>query len=161
MQITGRTQPAEQERKMSETATESRPETSPAAKYNFQLGFFKLVVRDLDAMTAFYRDAFGLRLGDRLTGPDFEEVLLAAPASPMTLILYRWTDDREIVIGSGHGPAGFVTTDIDGGFAHALSLGATVIQPPTDVPGLRVAMLRDPEGHEIELVQFQSPEGAA
>jgi predicted enzyme related to lactoylglutathione lyase len=38
-------------------------------------------------------------------------------------------------------------TDIDRRFAEALSLGATAVTPPHDVPGIgRVATLRDPTG---------------
>ncbi len=55
--------------------------------------------------------------------------------------------------GRANGPVGLVCIDIAASFAHALDAGATALMESTDVGGVIVAMLKAPQGHEIELVQ--------
>jgi catechol 2,3-dioxygenase-like lactoylglutathione lyase family enzyme len=127
----------------------------------FRLNFFKLVVRDIDAMADFYARAFGFeQRGERIRIPGLEEAMLALPGEQFTLVLYHWTDGREIDIGTGHGPVGFLTSDVDAAYAHALAHGATDMRAPLDLPGMRLAFVRDPEGHEIEMIQFKRPAAA-
>jgi lactoylglutathione lyase len=127
----------------------------------FSLNFFKLVVRDIDAMADFYARAFGFeQRGERLRFPGIEEAMLALPGEQFTLVLYHWTDGREIAIGTGHGPVGLLTRDVDAAYAHALAHGATDMRAPIDLPGMRLAFVRDPEGHEIEMIQLKRPAAA-
>ncbi len=135
------------------TETAQAPGTDVAA-FGFRLNFFKLVVRDAAAMTDFYRDTFGFEQRSRFELPGIIEVMLALPGEAFTLVLYQNTDGREVTIGSGHGPVGFLTGDVDGAYAHALASGAIDERAPFDLPGMRIAFVRDPEGHQIEMIQF-------
>ena len=126
----------------------------------FKLNFFKLIVRDMGVMQDFYTKTFGFEERSRFTLPSLEEVMLALPGEQFTLVLYRHTDDREVDIGSGYGPVGFLTRDVDAAFAHALATGATLVAAPRDMPGMRLAFIKDPEGHEIEMIQFVRPAAA-
>lgn len=47
-------------------------------------------------------------------------------------------------------------TDVDGFYDHAVTAGATSVVPPTDSPDgrLRFAWLRDPDAHQLKLVQY-------
>ena len=123
----------------------------------FKLNFFKLIVRDMAAMQDFYTKTFGFEERSRFALPALEEVMLALPGEQFTLVLYRHTDDREVDIGSGYGPVGFLTRNVDAAVAHALANGATLVAAPRDMPGMRIAFVKDPEGHEIEMIQFVRP----
>jgi lactoylglutathione lyase len=123
----------------------------------FRLNFFKLIVRDLDEMQKFYADTFGFEERSRIALPGLEEVMLALPGEQFTLVLYRHTDGRELDIGSGYGPVGFLTRDVDAAVAHALASGASLVAAPRDLGSMRLAFVKDPEGHEIEMIQFVRP----
>lgn len=123
----------------------------------FKLNFFKLIVRDLDAMQRFYADTFGFEERSRIALPGLEEVMLALPGEQFTLVLYRHTDGREIDIGSGYGPVGFLTRDVEAAVVHALANGATLVTAPREIGSMRLAFVKDPEGHEIEMIQFVRP----
>jgi catechol 2,3-dioxygenase-like lactoylglutathione lyase family enzyme len=144
---------------MTDTTTASAPAADLSA-FKFRLNFFKLVVRDAEAMTAFYRNTFGFDVRSRFELPGIIEVMLALPGEAFTLVLYQNTDGREVTIGTGHGPVGFLTSDVDGAYAHALAHGATDERAPFDLPGMRIAFVRDPEGHQIEMIQFVRPAAA-
>jgi len=141
---------------VNDIATAEAPPAGLAA-FKFRLNFFKLVVRDAEAMTAFYRDTFGFETRSRFELPGIIEVMLALPGEAFTLVLYQNTDGREVTIGTGHGPVGFLTGDVDGAYAHALAAGAKDERAPFDLPGMRIAFVRDPEGHQIEMIEFARP----
>lgn len=122
-----------------------------------RLVFVKLIAIDLAAMTAFYERAFGLEAVRTIEMEGLKEVVLQRPgdAAGPSLILYHYTDGRPISVGSAHGPVGLAVRDVDAAFAQALAVGASPVREPFEVPGMRVAFVNDPEGHEIELVSFK------
>ena len=62
-----------------------------------------------------------------------------------------------IEIGSGYGPVGFMTRDVEAAYAHALANGASDQTRRRSTCGsMRIAFVNDPEGHEIEMIQFDS-----
>jgi predicted enzyme related to lactoylglutathione lyase len=87
--------------------------------------------------------------------PEFLEHIMALPgqeAGP-NLLLVEYKDGREVGVGPGHGPVGFMTDDIDAVFERAVAAGALSLLPVFEMDGVKIAMLLDPWGHEIELVQ--------
>lgn len=141
---------------MTDTAVAAAPADDLAA-LKFRLNFFKLIVRDIDAMVDFYKTTFGFTETNRITLPGLIEAMLVLPEQTFNLVLYKHTDGREIEIGSGHGPVGFVTRDADAAFARAVAKGATPVREPFSGPGMRIAFVNDPEGHEIEFIQIVRP----
>jgi lactoylglutathione lyase len=128
-------------------------ETTPV-----RLGFVKLVVRNLPAMTAFYSQALGLRALRTIENATMAETVLAWPGgggSDARLVLYRHSDGRELSIGTAHGPIGLFVPDVDASFARAVAHGASAHIAPCDVAAGRVAFVHDPEGHEIEFVSLR------
>ncbi|MXP26775.1 VOC family protein [Altererythrobacter indicus] len=121
-----------------------------------QLAFFKLNVSDMDAMLQFYTKAFGFAVTMSFDEPEFLEHIMGLPGleTGPNLLLVAYKDGRTITLGNGHGPVGFTVTDMDSAFAAAMDAGASVVLEPFAMGSARVAMLKDPEGHEIELVQF-------
>ena len=130
------------------------------AAFRFRLNFFKLIVRDIDAMVDFYRTTFGFAIADRIEMAGLVEVMLVLPDQTFNLVLYQHTDGRALELGSGYGPIGFITRDVDGAYAHALATGASEARAPFDLPGMRIAFVADPEGHPIEMIQFVRPTAA-
>ena len=122
---------------------------------SLRLAFFKLNIPEMDKALAFYRDALGFAVTRTFDEPDFLEHIMALPgqeAGP-NLLLVEYKDGREVGVGPGHGPVGFMTDDIDAAIERAVSAGAMVVLPVFEMDGVRIAMLLDPWGHEIELVQ--------
>jgi predicted enzyme related to lactoylglutathione lyase len=121
-----------------------------------RLSFFKLLVRDLATTQRFYETALGFSVHDRFDTPDFEEVLLRQKGSDLMLVLLHYTDGRAIPAADNHGPTGFVTDDITATHAALVKAGGKPKGAVIEVEGIKVAFLDDPDGHEIELVQFSA-----
>lgn len=137
--------------------------TNGAVPPGMKLGFFKLIVSDVEALERFYVGSFGMERRAELERPTFREVMLGTPGDTFTLVLLQRHDRPAVEIGSGHGPVGFFTGDLDGAIASATGHGARLTSGPIDAPGMRVAFLTDPDGHELELLQRTRPakEGTA
>lgn len=120
-----------------------------------RLAFFKLNVPDMDAALAFWTEAFGFSVATTFDEPDFLEHILELPgeeAGP-SLMLVSYKDGRDVKVGTGHGPVGFVCEDIEASHAAALAVGARQVTGVFEAAGVKIAILESPEGHEIELVQ--------
>jgi len=120
--------------------------------------FTKLVVRDLEAMTRYYGDVYGLapiqRVQAEIDGASIDELILGRDGAYGGLILLHWVDqdtppNGEVILG-------FTTGDVDALFSRAEAAGGTVrVAPrPSDAGGGRVVgFLEDPEGHLAEVVE--------
>ncbi|MXO59339.1 VOC family protein [Altererythrobacter salegens] len=120
------------------------------------LNFFKLNVPDMDAALAFWERGFGFAVVQTFDEPDFLEHILALPgqqAGP-NLLLVAYKDGRDVSVGPGHGPVGFQCDDIAAAHEQALAAGAQQLTGIFPVGPVLVAMLKSPDGHEIELVQL-------
>ena len=120
------------------------------------LSFLKFTVSDLPKMQAFYEKAFGMTQQKRLDNPGSTEVILTDPKG-LDLALVFYKDGRKIAIGSAEGPIGFYFKDakgVDDAYASAMAAGATSKSKPGGGGGLHVAMVSDPEGHDIELLHL-------
>jgi Glyoxalase-like domain len=123
-----------------------------------EVSFTKLVVDDLDGMSAFYQHVYGLtqlaRLQATIAGSPIDEVILGTAAVP-SLILLKWVgrarpDPGAVILG-------FTTPDITALFERGLNAGAVARQTPREMEaagGLCVGFLDDPEGHLAEIVEL-------
>jgi len=121
-----------------------------------RLGFFKLNVLQMEPALTFWRDAFGFAITATFDEPEFFEHVLALPgqdAGP-SLMLVAYKDGRDVGVGAGHGPVGLICEDIAASHAHALACGAEALTGVFDAASVRIAMLRSPQGHEIELIEL-------
>ena len=125
-------------------------------------GFTKLVVHDLEALAAFYREVYGLHAVRRVRGESIgdeqiDEIMLSADPDAMygTLVLLAYP-------GRGPSPSGevilgFTTNDLPALLERLAAAGGGVHAPIKSLPELklRVAFATDPEGHLAELVELQ------
>jgi predicted enzyme related to lactoylglutathione lyase len=123
-------------------------------------GFTKLIVHDLEKLSAFYRDVYGLHAVNRVTGEsiggeDIDEIMLSADPEaqwgPLVLLHYvtrAASPNGEVILG-------FTTDDLPALLERVRAAGGGITAPIKERPhlGVRVAFATDPEGHLAELVQ--------
>jgi lactoylglutathione lyase len=126
---------------------------APAAPEPLALSFLKFTVSDLPKMQAFYEKAFGMTQQKRLDSPGVTEVILTNPKG-LDLALVFYKDNRKLTLGNANGPIGFYLKDVDAAYARAMAAGATSQSVPRSAGPARVALVLDPEGHEIELLHL-------
>ena len=124
-------------------------------------GFTKLVVQDLDAMSAFYKEVAGLvemaRVQDVVGDRQIDEILFNATGEGgATFVLFKFLDrdapvQEEVILG-------FQTDDVASFVERAEKAGGKVVQPieVKEAHGVKVAFVTDPEGHLIEVVELLS-----
>lgn len=118
-----------------------------------RFNFVKVPTRDLAGQLAFYEAAFGFAQVAAFENDQMEEILARQEGEAFQLCLMRLkTPPAEAA--STIGVIGFVTDDIDVALQRALDAGADLKQSVFEVDGIQIALLWDPEGNEIELVQF-------
>jgi lactoylglutathione lyase len=122
-----------------------------------------LRVRDPDVSLAFYRE-LGFEPRGRLSFPETYFLYLGLAGSPAHLELAVNRDRTgPYDLGDGFANIALAVDDLDGLLARLAEAG---IQPelPAHHPGgraeLRIALLRDPDGYRIELVEgdFEPPQ---
>jgi len=121
-------------------------------------GFSKLVVGDLERCGAFYRSVCGLvesgRYEAEIGGRPVREILFR-PTSPggASLVLLAYVDAPQPA--AGEAILGFSTADLDAFVARALAAGGSLFREARSMDDLkvRVAFVRDVEGHLLEVVQ--------
>jgi predicted enzyme related to lactoylglutathione lyase len=120
-----------------------------------RLAFFKLNVPDLEAASAFWREAFGFEVLTRFDEPGFREHVMAIPSqgNAPNLMLVQYKDGRDVTVGPGHGPVGLICDDIRASYEQAVARGASEVMDVFEAAGIKIAVLKSPQGHEIELIQ--------
>jgi lactoylglutathione lyase len=123
---------------------------------NVRLGFFKLNVPAMEPALAFWREAFGFAVTMTFDEPDFIEHILALPEQETgpNLMLVEYKDRRDVSVGPGHGPVGLICDDIAASHERALACGAQVLTGVFETAGVKIALLKSPQGHEIELIDL-------
>jgi catechol 2,3-dioxygenase-like lactoylglutathione lyase family enzyme len=128
------------------------------AKQAIDLG---VVVRDKDAALKFYRDTLGLKPVGEAAGsqPGIVVVRLACGDSQIKL----WTGAKPSATAPAGGPTASSTgnrywtihiTNLDEMVAASKAGGYKVAWEPREVrPGVRVAMIEDPDGNWVELLE--------
>jgi glyoxylase I family protein len=124
-----------------------------------------LISRDLNATTAFYRDALGLTLVRQAANDDDPDARhfwfgddAGTPGTLISFLEYPSMGAGTVGIGSTHHIAFAVgtTAELDGWHAHLEARGVASTEL-LERGGLRSLYVRDPDGHIVELV---APAGA-
>lgn len=125
-----------------------------------RLGFTKIIVADVDRVFDFYARVLGVEERSRVrtgAGDEALEEIISHPvghADAPTLIIKSYINRP--APPPGELQLGFQVASVDDVVAAAVAAGGSVAKPPRDAPehGVRVAFLKDVEGHMIEIVQL-------
>ncbi len=115
-------------------------------------------VFDLEKSLAFYRQAFGLELVDRLDFDDFTLAYLRNEESDFELEL-TWNHDQTEPYeqGSGYGHLAVTVEDVDAEHARMSEAGLAprnlVDMEHQGKPLARIFFVADPDGYQIEVIQ--------
>jgi uncharacterized protein len=104
------------------------------------ISYIHVPARDRRRAAAFYHAVFGWALPGGPDEPRFED--------GTGHVIGRFVEDRAPWPGAGVLLYVYVE-DVDRTLARAVGLGGAVVTPPYPEGGLRVAVLRDPEGNEV------------
>ena len=112
----------------------------------------ELMTTDVAAATKFYGDLLGWSYQDM---PETSYTVVSCAGNPMAGIM------KVPPQAAGAPPAwgAYITvTDVDGISKQATALGATIMVPPTDIPGVgRFCWIRDPQGAAVAFITYQQP----
>ncbi|MDP7300401.1 MAG: VOC family protein [Myxococcota bacterium] len=124
-------------------------------------------VTNLERSLPFYRDALGLEVlfETELAGPGLDAVTQPKGASGrMVGLQVPGGMSIELIQGgrrTGNVEAGHDTMifslcvdDLDAAHESLTQAGVEAVQPPTEIAGLRMFFVRDPDGRRIELIEF-------
>jgi len=124
--------------------------------------FTKLVVHDIEGLVDFYGAVYGLhpvhRVRERIGGEAIDEVMMSPDPSATwsSLVLLRY--EGRPVAASDEVILGFTTDDLPALIDRVTAAGGRVHAPMKEMPELkiRVAFVKDLEGHLNELVQVMA-----
>jgi lactoylglutathione lyase len=106
-----------------------------------QLTYAIKYVADMDRAVAFHRDVLGLEL--KFQSPEWSEFA----TGETTLALHHSTPDKQ----AGTVELGFASDDLGTFYARREELGAEFTKPPTEMHGMHIAQLRDPDGADTSI----------
>jgi catechol 2,3-dioxygenase-like lactoylglutathione lyase family enzyme len=118
-----------------------------------------LVSRDAAACVAFYRDVVGLQDLGETPMPGGTMHRLGAGASVLKVIDLRRTPEASAAPGGLRGGTGYrywtlSVDNLEDVVRDCEQAGRPVVVPPTEVrPGVTIAMVEDPDGNVLELLQ--------
>jgi catechol 2,3-dioxygenase-like lactoylglutathione lyase family enzyme len=131
--------------------------TMQIGKAGIDLG---IVVRDADAMVAFYRDTLGLYYEGQNPVPGGGVMHRLWAAETMIKLVQPDPAPEEANPPGGLGGASgmryftFTVTNLDELFDACTAAGVTVVLAPfTVAPSVRIAMVEDPDGNHVEFLQ--------
>lgn len=117
-----------------------------------------IIVKDLDASLRFYRDTLGFRELEGRTLPDGTMHRLLCGTTVIKLISVE-PQPPDALPGGVRGATGYrywtiSVTDIEEAVAESAAAGYDVPVPVTELrPGVRMAMVADPDGNWVELLE--------
>jgi lactoylglutathione lyase len=134
------------------------PPGKPQLPPSFGLIFASLQVRDLDRTLGFYQKTFGMRILNTYDGAAQKEQQLVFPDTPaaggINLIQHAGVGEPIRDAQSVH--LVIRVQDIRATCREVEAAGGKIARQPADAAGsgIWVAMLEDPDGHLLELVQY-------
>lgn len=114
-------------------------------------------VADIDRALAFYVGVLGMQEQLRLPlGKNLHEVILGFPNSQSAGVILMWNTEQKTQRNLGDGYSRFVlnVSDVEAAVQHLVQHGTKVVTPITAYGGFKFAMIEDPDGYVIELLQF-------
>jgi lactoylglutathione lyase len=113
-------------------------------------------VADIDRALHFYIQVLGMKELMRLQiGKTLHEVVLGFADPKVGGVILMWNTERKTPIEQAHGFSRFIfnVADLDGALAHLAKHEANIVAPAKDAGAFKYAMVKDPDGYVIELLQ--------
>lgn len=113
-------------------------------------------VADIERALAFYVGLLGMKELMRIPlGQGLSEVILAFPDSKAAGVILMWHAEKKEPRELGNGYSRFVlnVSDVDAACDYLASRGTPVVTQPTQYGAMKFAMVKDPDGYVIELLQ--------
>ena len=120
---------------------------------------FAINVLDLDRSVEFYTTALGLTEKTKIDLGELHEVLVGGEEDRATILLVKHADRTDVpTLGTGFEKIVLLTDDVEAVYERATSQGGASVKEPwnLDKLGLKVALVRDPDGYLLELIQHKS-----
>ncbi len=144
--------------------TTSTERATPAAVENFNalrphVRYVAYHVNDIERALAFYVGVLGMKEQLRLPlGKGEHEVVLGFPENKSAGVLLMWNTERKTPYVPGDAYSRFVlsVSDIDAAVQHLARHGTVATLPVTEAGNFRYAMVKDPDGYTIELLQTKA-----
>jgi lactoylglutathione lyase len=122
---------------------------------------FGINVDDLDRSVDFYTRVLGLQEKFKIDIGELHEVLVAGEGDASSILLVKHTDRAgSPVPGSGFEKIVFLTDDVAALYQQAITEGGASVREPQPMAemGVTIALVHDPDGYLLELIQ-QDPAG--
>jgi predicted enzyme related to lactoylglutathione lyase len=114
------------------------------------VAYFSLYVRDYDRAASFYCDVLGFeKTDDEQMGPDSRWLTVTPPGAQTGITLLKDSEH------AGTGSFVLSVKDIDCAYSTAVDLGAASTEAPAPQPYGIQAVIEDPDGNSVVLVQVR------
>jgi lactoylglutathione lyase len=146
----------------STNATDPAAASAPVADglnaFKPRLSHVSYHVADIDRALRFYVQVLGMKELLRLqVGKTLHEAVLGFADPRAGGVILMWNTERKEPIEQTHGYSRLILTvaDVDGALQHLVKHETKVVTQPTDAGAFRYAMVKDPDGYVIELLQIK------
>ena len=117
---------------------------------------FGINVDDLDRSVEFYTSALGLQEKTKIDLGELHEVLVGGEEDRTAILLVKHADRSEVPVpGNGFEKIVLVTDDVETLYERATAKGGESVKEPwaLETLGIKVALVRDPDGYLLELIE--------
>lgn len=114
-------------------------------------------VSDVERSLAFYVGLLGLKEQLRLPlGKGVHEVVLGYPHGKGSGLILMWNTNKSAPYQLGDGYSRFVVqvSDVEAALQYLVAKEVPVVQPTTQAGAMKYAMVKDPDGYVVELLQL-------
>ena len=119
------------------------------------LGQYCINVSNMERAVAFYQDAIGLEVTNKIEEENFREVILGTDGGARIQLAYHFGEDGPIQHVNSFWKHYVYTDDCKGLYERAIAGGGeSVLEPQTlERWHCAVAMVSDPDGYQLEIIQ--------
>ena len=140
--------------------THSTPDEQPLGLLRLRpaVAMVSYRVADIERSLRFYVGVLGMTERARFPGfgPDERELVLEYGGARGAVLMLMWNVTRTLPYNPGDGYSRFtiLVDDVHAAFRHMVDHGTPVVLPVAEANGSRFAVVRDPDGYMIELLQL-------
>ena len=123
---------------------------------DIHLSGFGINVDDLDRSVEFYTQVLGLQEKTKIDLGELHEVMVGGEDDRTAILLVKHADRTDVPTpGTGFEKIVLVADDVDALYQRATLGGGTAVKEPWTIAklGMKVALVRDPDGYLIELIE--------